>query len=308
MERDIHNLRPDGFAVSEEFQAIYGRINGVNVLLEPYKTENTHYLTFRLDLTNEEKREELLSYLRLMERECSYIAYAGWNNKYMVYVSFHVSEGEDLEHINTLINRITDKCNELGLYNCCENCKGHGDLHFVDMSGDKFQMCSSCFEYWKNRLQNFYGTKENVALGILGGLIGALLGSLLWLILDQVHFIAGIAGYAIVYCSFKGYTKLGKKMSRKGVVLCVVMCALVILFADFFSLSIDIYRAFSDYSITLAHAIYLTPAFLVQRKVLVRALINLGLGYLVAFLGCYPFVKSVWQATKERPQKEIRYI
>ena len=66
MERDIHNLRPDGFAVSEEFQAIYGRINGVNVLLEPYKTENTHYLTFRLDLTNEEKREELLSYLRLM--------------------------------------------------------------------------------------------------------------------------------------------------------------------------------------------------------------------------------------------------
>lgn len=126
--------------------------------------------------------------------------------------------------------------------------------------------------------------------------------------MDQVHFIAGIAGYAIVYCSFKGYTKLGKKMSRKGVVLCVVMCALVILFADFFSLSIDIYRAFSDYSITLAHAIYLTPAFLVQGKVLVRALINLGLGYLVAFLGCYPFVKSVWQATKERPQKEIRYI
>lgn len=310
MEKDLYELKPDGFTVNEQYKVIYGRLNGINVMLEPYKTINTHYLTFRMDLKDEGKREELLSYLRTLEREFPYIAYAGWNHKYMVYVSFQVSEEEDLEHINTLIERVTEKCNELGLYNCCENCQGHGDFRFVDISGDKFQMCSSCAERIKGKLQDVYDQKENIVLGILGGIVGAVIGSLLWILLDQIHFIAGIAGVAIVYSAFKGYEMLGKRISRKGVVICVVICALTIIGADLFSLTIDLYQSLSEYYlISFGDAFSYIPYLLSDWDMLGRFLLNLGIGYLVAVLGSYSLVHNLWMSLNNKTtKKEIHYI
>lgn len=309
MEKDIWQLRPAGFEINEQFKVIYGRVNGINVMLEPYKTVNTHYLTFRMDLSDEDKREELLSYLRTLENQYSYITYAGWNHKFMIYLSFHTSEDEDLLHINILIDKVTEKCNELGLYNCCENCKRRGDFRFVDISGDKYQMCSSCAEKFKDSLQNFNQKHEKVILGIIGGIIGAMLGSLLWILLDQIHFIAGIAGYAIVFCSFKGYIKLGGRISKKGVVACIIVCIFTILGADLFSFALDIYREFAgSYNITFSQAILSVPLFLTEKRILGRILLNLGLGYLIAFIGCYSFVEGVWKTTEKKQTKEIHYI
>lgn len=309
MEKDLSELKPDGFAVNEQYKVIYGRVNGINVMLEPYKTINTHYLTFRMDLKNESKREELLSYLRTLEREFPYIAYAGWNQKFMIYVSFQVSEDEDLEHINTLIERVTEKCNELGLYNCCENCQGHGDFRFVDISGDKYQMCSSCAERIKGKLQDVNEQRENIVLGILGGIIGAIIGSLLWILLDQINFIAGIAGVAIVYSAFKGYERLGRRISKTGVIICVIISALIIIGADLFSLSIDMYQSFSEYySISFRDAVSYIPYVLANGEILRRFLFNLGIGYLVAVLGSYSLVHNLWMSLNKTEKKEIHYI
>lgn len=309
MEKDLSELRPDGFEINEQYKVIYGRVNGINVMLEPYKTVNTHYLTFRMDLSDEEKREELLSYLNVLETRYSYIVYSGWNHKFMIFLSFHTSEEEDLLHINTLIKEVTEKCNELALYNCCENCKGRGDFRFVDISGDKYQMCSACADSFKKKLQDFNEKHEKMVPGILGALIGAVLGSLLWILLDQINFIAGIAGYAIVFCSFKGYEKLGGRVSRKGVVACIIICLITILGADLFSFAIDIFKEFSStYHISFLDAIRSVPLFLLEGDVLRPILINLGIGYLIAFAGCYSFVGAVWNATGQKPKKEIHYI
>ena len=46
--------------------------------------------------------------------------------------------------------------------------------------------------------------RENLPLGTIGAFVGVLLGMALWVIIGQVGFIAGIAGYAIVFCAMTG--------------------------------------------------------------------------------------------------------
>ena len=45
--------------------------------------------------------------------------------------------------------------------------------------------------------------RENILLGIIGAVLGVLLGAALWVFLGRIGFIAGIAGYAIVFCGMK---------------------------------------------------------------------------------------------------------
>ena len=57
----------------------------------------------------------------------------------------------------------------------------------------------------ENLVTEDWEKKENLPLGLIGAVIGILLGSVLWVLIGQIGFIAGIAGYAIVFCGMKGY-------------------------------------------------------------------------------------------------------
>lgn len=61
--------------------------------------------------------------------------------------------------------------------------------------------------------------RENILLGIIGAVLGVLLGAALWVFLGRIGFIAGIAGYAIVFCGMKGYELLGGHLSKGGIIL-----------------------------------------------------------------------------------------
>lgn len=146
--------------------------------------------------------------------------------------------------------------------------------------------------------------KDNVFLGIFGAVIGALLGSVLWIVLGQVGFIAGIAGYAIVFCSIKGYKLLGRHVSKKGIVICVIFSMLMILAAEYVSTGIVIYQAFKqDYYITVMDAMKSVPEFLKESDVRNELLKNLAVGYGLAIWASFSFVRGLWkgsQATEER--------
>ena len=140
--------------------------------------------------------------------------------------------------------------------------------------------------------------KGNVFLGAVGALAGAIIGSVLWILIGQVGFIAGIAGYVIVAGSVKGYQFLGKRVSRKGIVMCVIFSVCVILAAAYLSLGITIYRELKDdYWITLSESIKLVPDLLGDSEVRNEFLLNLAVGYGLAIFASFSFVKSLWFQT-----------
>lgn len=149
--------------------------------------------------------------------------------------------------------------------------------------------------------------KDNIFLGVVGAIFGALIGSLLWILIGQVGFIAGIAGYAIVYCSIKGYGMLGKFISKRGIAICVVLSLCMICVSEYVSLGITIYREIqTDYYMTILDAFKLIPHLMQDNEVKVELMKNLVIGYGLAAWASFSFVKSLWRKSTDESIQNIQ--
>ncbi|MCI8876389.1 MAG: hypothetical protein HFI77_10225 [Lachnospiraceae bacterium] len=150
----------------------------------------------------------------------------------------------------------------------------------------------------ENLVTEDWEKKENLPLGLIGAVIGILLGSVLWVLIGQIGFIAGIAGYAIVFCGMKGYQLLGKKLSKTGIIICIVLSFLAIIGAEVVSLGITAYRELSEYySLTLGESFSLLPELLKEPELVGAVAKDLAIGYILSIWASYSSVKNTWRQT-----------
>lgn len=64
---------------------------------------------------------------------------------------------------------------------------------------------------------------ENLAGGIAGALIGSLLGVVCIVLLSQLGYVAAISGVLMAVGVLKGYEKLGGKLTKKGIVISMII-------------------------------------------------------------------------------------
>ncbi len=83
--------------------------------------------------------------------------------------------------------------------------------------------------------------RENAVAGTVGAFLFSLVGGLVWYLLYQIGFMAGISGIVGVICAFKGYEIFAKKMSKKGIVISIVMAVLVMVLAWYLCFANDLY-------------------------------------------------------------------
>lgn len=74
--------------------------------------------------------------------------------------------------------------------------------------------------------------RENVVTGVIGALIGALIGAASIILLSQLGYVAAISGLILAVCTLKGYELLGRKMSTKGLIICIVIMLVTPYIAD----------------------------------------------------------------------------
>ena len=74
--------------------------------------------------------------------------------------------------------------------------------------------------------------QENLALGILGALLGGILGGAAIVLIGQLGIISALSGVVLAFCTLKGYELLGKKLSKQGIIVCLVVMLIVPYFAD----------------------------------------------------------------------------
>lgn len=78
---------------------------------------------------------------------------------------------------------------------------------------------------------------ENMITGIIGAIAGALLGGFSIILLDQLGFVASLSGFLIAFLSLKGYEWLGGRLTKKGIITSIVLCALVPILSYFMSIA-----------------------------------------------------------------------
>lgn len=86
--------------------------------------------------------------------------------------------------------------------------------------------------------------QENMFAGILGALIGGVIGGAAIVLVGQLGLISAISGVILAFCTLKGYELLGKKLSKQGILVCIVIMLAVPYLADRISWALVIMKEF----------------------------------------------------------------
>ena len=135
---------------------------------------------------------------------------------------------------------------------------------------------------------------ENVLLGLIGALVGAILGGASIILLSQLGYIASISGFILAVCTLKGYELLGKRLSRKGIVLCIILMVVTPFVADWIDWAIFLMKDYSEYGLTLVDSCIMLGELMAEGYVdMFEYAKNLGMIYLFVILGAFGTLKNV---------------
>lgn len=134
---------------------------------------------------------------------------------------------------------------------------------------------------------------ENVLLGLIGALVGALLGGASIILLSQLGYIASISGVILAFCTLKGYQLLGKGLSKKGIVLCIILMLITPFAADWIDWSIYLMKDMPEYGLNLVDSCFLFGELMAEGYVdMFEYVKNLGMIYLFVALGAFGTLKN----------------
>ncbi len=300
MSLQIENALPDGFVLEKAQNVMHGTYRGIDLLIVPLDTENQYQIQLYANLGTIDNKEGFLDYLGTMSKDCPFVHHAGYNGSNMVSV-YVLSRGvEDKENLTNAMSALVSKCSEYGLHNCCAHCKNETVLHAAAVDQTPLMLCDNCLSQVMGRVSGRPQRKENVLLGLIGAIVGVLLGSVLWIVIGQIGFIAGIAGFAIVFGGMKGYELLGGRLSKAGIVICVLLSLLTIIGAEFVSIVIALYQELSKlYAVTIQDVVAWIPDLMKEPEVAGGVAKDLIVGYALAIWASFANVKSAWRQVDE---------
>ena len=137
---------------------------------------------------------------------------------------------------------------------------------------------------------------ENVLLGFIGALFGAMLGGASIILLSQLGYIASISGLILAVCTLKGYELLGKRLSKKGIVLCIILMLITPFAADWIDWAIYLMKEMPEYNLNLADACVVMGQMMAEGYVdMAEYAKNLGMIYLFVAMGGFYTLKSAFK-------------
>ena len=156
------------------------------------------------------------------------------------------------EHLNTAIMPIIDYLANNGYATGCMQCgTQNAQIDCYDINGAHHYLCSDCVGKVEgalmDRKQGILAQKSKFIPGIVGAFLGAMIGCVVYFLIWQLGYVAAIAGLVTAVCAFKGFEMLGGVVDKKGVIACVVVIILAVLFANKLVWSYDAYSALKEY-------------------------------------------------------------
>lgn len=131
--------------------------------------------------------------------------------------------------------------------------------------------------------------QENVSLGILGALLGGILGGAAIVLIGQLGWISALSGVALAFCTLKGYELLGKQLSKRGMIICLVVMLAVPYLADRITWTLAIVE---ELQFRFGDAFLYIHELIEEFELQADYWKNLGLIYLFTVLGAYGIVKQ----------------
>ena len=135
--------------------------------------------------------------------------------------------------------------------------------------------------------------QEKVGMGILGALIGALIGGASIVLLSRLGYVAAISGFITAFATLKGYELLGKKLSKTGIIVSIVLMILTPFLAYNVDLVLQLQAELQSYGMTIADTIsFLVELVLTDSEMMQAYLSDLGMIYLFTAIGTFGILRN----------------
>lgn len=138
--------------------------------------------------------------------------------------------------------------------------------------------------------------KSNLLLGIPGAVIGAALGGAIWVVLGEIGFIAGLAGFLMMVFAIKGYQILSGRLDKKGQIISLVIAFLMIFASNWLLYALEYCKGYYDSNFSFYNimaSIKAMPEFLKVSEVSASFFKDLAIGYLLSIWASYRLIGAV---------------
>lgn len=195
------------------------------------------------------------------------------------------------DNVSNALNALITFLHTEGFQNCCQSC-GSENTSACYVSGGYMHLCPDCYVKMQHNNTLAASAKQNKSENVIAGTVGALLGSLVGvvsiIIFSQLGYVAILSGIIMAICTLKGYELLGGKLTKKGIIVSVIVMIVMTYVGDRLDWAIVIASAL-DVPFTLAYQIL--PDLLYEEVIEMATYVgNLVLQYLFVLLGAVPTI------------------
>ncbi len=175
--------------------------------------------------------------------------------------------------------------------------------------GTKVQILDGAtFEDQKEAQSGYKKRKDNLTVAWLAAIGGMLAGVGVWVLINQIGFIAGLAGYLIIHWGIKLFRQFGGTLSRRDVYIMFGLSVGMILFAELLSTTFSYWRAFNNvFSISFfevfKEVLKVIPK---EPEILKNFLMNVAIGLGLSVWSSWGLIQSALNFTSAGGEKRVR--
>ncbi|MFR7591654.1 MAG: hypothetical protein ACLUVC_09435 [Longibaculum sp.] len=287
--KKLEGLDQIGLQIDKKHDVAFGSIGGYkfSVTFLPQQRQYTIMTTVK----NDNESGALSQYLESMKTR-EFVNWTNYNN-YVLMINLKNDKNLTAWEIQKIIQEVASYMTQNGYVQCCRHCGQIVDIDVCSINGNNDMACGEC-------LSNFAASQPqlkevNLPLGIVGALAGSIIGVIVWVIIYQLGFVAGITGFIMAVCCFKGYEMLGGRIDKKGVWIAIVIAIVMLAAAEMISLGLEIQSAMNDYvyPMTFFESIRAIPYFLGESEIMGAVFKDLAFGYVFMAAASFSYVKNI---------------
>lgn len=148
---------------------------------------------------------------------------------------------------------------------------------------------------------------ENVLMGTIGAILGALVGAALIAILAKVGYVASISGVVMAFLSLFLYDKFAGKLSKKGIIICVVIMVITVFLTEWAVWSYVFYKELATiYDVTFGEVFKQFFSLLKLAESTGDFVKDIAMLYFFTALGAIPTISKTAQSGTAKVLKDDR--
>ena len=300
---ELHAIASElGLQFDEDSRSIYGTQSGYLLFLQETDVKNQFRLCVSVSLNGNpaDTEENELVWDEFKSESLPNLSTLSIN-QYLVsfVVKGAMRKSKTIEKLQTLITDLVAFLETHHFVQVCAYSGQEGPVGLYQLGDSIFLINEESYQLLKSNLQievdSYQNQKENVLLGAVGALLGALIGGAVALFIARLGYVAVAAGLVLGICTIKGYEMFARKLSRKGILISVVLMVVTVFLVNQIDLAMEVV---AQLGVEFAYAFRVVNELIASGEYPDNYFFNLGMLAVFTLAGAGISISSVWSRHK----------